>query len=197
MTAQISDSVLYLGEEYSLTGVKGEGLFDPKQFGLELVRMHTACYRGFIAAYTVTDGRLQMERLHINPAAEEVDIAALPTIYGGRPAGGECGFFYHDAPDAVPFTGGMLIGRDFLAELYVHMGYHPAWKFREVHELVFTEGRLTEQRDVSAAMEKYRQERETTELKPNVLQTHPDIYKDWIRSTFSLDYFNVPGEDLG
>ncbi len=49
----------------------------------------------------------------------------------------------------LPFSGGFLIARDFIRELYVHMGFHPAWKFREVWELLFDNGILKESQDVS------------------------------------------------
>ncbi len=29
----------------------------------------------------------------------------------------------------VPFTGALLLGERFITSTYVHMGFHPAWKF--------------------------------------------------------------------
>jgi|GEM_PF-5871860 len=37
MTAQISDEVLLEGDEYQVAGFGGEGLFDPKMYGIELI----------------------------------------------------------------------------------------------------------------------------------------------------------------
>lgn len=47
MTAQIPDTVIYQGEQYSLIGVSGGELVAPQQFGMQLRLLHTASYRGF------------------------------------------------------------------------------------------------------------------------------------------------------
>ncbi len=39
-------------------------------------------------------------------------------------------------PAPISFTGGLPIAADFIQELYVHLGFHPAWKFREVHGII-------------------------------------------------------------
>ncbi|BDZ71293.1 hypothetical protein GCM10025861_18100 [Methanobacterium petrolearium] len=48
----------------------------------------------------------------------------------------------------------MVIKKNFvyLTPLFVedtHRGFHPAWKFEEVNELIFHDGKLTEKKDVS------------------------------------------------
>lgn len=47
MTAQISDTFLFKGDQYSLIGMSGGDLISPEQFGMEPKMIHTACYRGF------------------------------------------------------------------------------------------------------------------------------------------------------
>lgn len=42
----------------------------------------------------------------------------------------------------VPLSGGLLLGEGFIQELYVHMGFHPAWKYLHVIELIFEGGQL-------------------------------------------------------
>ena len=41
MTAQLSDTLLYGSEEYSICGVNGEGLFDPAHENIEAVAWET------------------------------------------------------------------------------------------------------------------------------------------------------------
>ena len=70
-----------------------------------------------------------------------------PVLFGARPepVEGRIRLFdvvYKGLRHPVPFTGGLLLTRDFIEELYVHMGFHPAWKYREVHELIFRAGEL-------------------------------------------------------
>ena len=56
----------------------------------------------------------------------------------------------------VPFTGEMLLGSGFIRELYVHMGFHPAWKHREVKRPTFEQGRMIEERGVSTQVAQIR-----------------------------------------
>lgn len=34
------------------------------------------------------------------------------------------------------------------------MGFHPAWKYREVHQLEFNQGRLVSEKDISSRLRK-------------------------------------------
>ena len=63
---------------------------------------------------------------------------------------------YHNLGLPQQFSGGLMLRDGFIHELYEHMGFHPAWKFEEVIELIFSEGVLTAARDRSADMEKIR-----------------------------------------
>ena len=60
MTAQISDTFLFKGDEYSLIGMNGGDLASPEQFGMEPEMIHTACYRGFYATYEFTEKTLEL-----------------------------------------------------------------------------------------------------------------------------------------
>jgi hypothetical protein len=87
----------------------------------------------------------------------------------------------------MPFTGGVLLARDFVERLYVHMGFHPAWKFRTVHELLFQEGRLVNEFDRSEQMEHVRERMIRGPLQPGGNASEETI-KAWIEGCFSLDY---------
>ena len=81
-----------------------------------------------------------------------------------------------------PFTGGVLLGAGFIPELYVHMGHHPAWKFTEVLELLFEDGRLSAVADRSELMAQRRAAQGT--LSP----TDPHDFDIWIETTFDRSY---------
>ena len=59
---------------------------------------------------------------------------------------------YSNLREPLPFTGGLLLARDFVEELYVHMGFQPAWKFRDVREVMFEDGKVRTTTDRSAAL---------------------------------------------
>jgi hypothetical protein len=120
MTAQISDSATYRGESYSIAGKNGTGLFNPTQHGMRPVTRCTACWHGFVCSYSVDDKQLLLEQLDIGlnePA---------PVLFGVQPKQLRRQVFdvaYEHLRYPVPYTGGLLLARDFIEELYVHMGF--------------------------------------------------------------------------
>jgi len=78
MTKQIPDKVLYKGQEYILAGLKGSGLFTPKDFGIssELMGVATACYRGYFCKYEFVDNKLFLVEFSVI----QIDHADLPKI---------------------------------------------------------------------------------------------------------------------
>jgi hypothetical protein len=194
MTAQISDSVLYRDRRFSLSGVKGSGLFEPQAHGLMPMGFSTACWRGFVCTYAVADGALTLEELQLGMGAEEVeDVKAGrgPELFGQRPKYVAKAFVgpvvYSGLRGPVPFSGGLLLAEGFIRELYVHMGFHPAWKYREVHELIFEKGRLVEEMDCSQMMAQVRERLARQPLGPDSSASKAEL-EEWIAKTFRLDY---------
>jgi hypothetical protein len=163
MTAQINDIVFYRGLEYDLAGINGNGLFDPAEHGMRPVMISTGCYRGYFCAYEVVDGVLRLQDLHIRlpedgpDASKEDQRTILFNVHPSYDPDQHC-WLYSDLSWIMPFTGGLLLGDGFVRELYTHMGFHPAWKYRRVHELIFESGRLAREMDRSEEMDRIRGE---------------------------------------
>ena len=87
----------------------------------------------------------------------------------------------------VPYTGGLLLARDFIEELYVHMGFHPVWKYREVHEVIFSNGDLLHGSDRSEEIAGFRDRMVNRPLKPG-LGASPLEIKTWIEQCFTQEY---------
>jgi hypothetical protein len=118
-TAQISDTFIFKGNEYSLIG-KTEGDFaTPKQFGMSAVMIHTACYRGYYATYELTEEGLFLRELTLR----EKDGNYLP-ISGVSPVINtkEHKATYFNLNVIVPFSGKIRLAKDFIREFYIHMG---------------------------------------------------------------------------
>ncbi len=184
MTAQIPDALLLNDQRLSLVGVNGGGLFEPSAFGMHPFSRITSCWRGFVSEYKIVQDNFLLHRLQINLDGE------APLVNGVQSLAPEGGIFNHvyealDLP--VAFTGNLLAAGDFIQELYVHMGFHPAWKYRKVFELVLNEGGVLETRDVSERMEEIRREMVKSPVQPGVNATREQIEK-WINSTFRRDY---------
>src|SRR5690349_1426432 len=118
MTAQVADSVVYEDVDYSLCGVNGEGLFAPASLGLKPFMSSTACWRGFVCTYAVEDGALVLDDLSIN-LPHDADVTG-PVIFGAHPSAVHVGQRIYEGMNApIEFSGGLLIGDEFIRELYV------------------------------------------------------------------------------
>jgi hypothetical protein len=186
MTAQFSDSASYRGKDYSIAGKNGEGLFDPSEHGMKPVGRCSACWRGFVCAYRVEGRALFLDRLSIYLDGAAPDLFGVQPIRS-RPRFGLFDVVYEALCHKVPYTGGLLLAREFIKELYVHMGFHPAWKYREVHELIFKNGELLEESDRSREIAELRQEIADRPLEPGQSASRSEIER-WITQCFSQEY---------
>jgi len=209
MTAQISDVVVYRGKPHGIAGVNGSGLFDPREHGIRPTMISTACWRGYHCTYEVAEGSLLLTTVNLGLGPEDQAAAERgegPQLFGRVPrrytvhghrkdlrtgevrTSWESSDFLCDGlREPVPFSGGLLLGGDFIPELYVHMGFHPAWKFREVHELLFEKGRVVREADRSAEMAEFREMVAGLPLGPTDPDNREEV-KRWIERCFSLNY---------
>ena len=164
VTAQIDDLFRYQDVEYSVSGISEEKLFHPSLLGLRPVKTSTGCWRGYQAVFAIADSRLVLHTLHVNLFSGDEDFTRQegPPVNGISPTGplGEDDRFnnhYVGVDYHLEYTGGLLLARGFIDELYVHMGFHPAWKYTNVIELVFRNGVLDHEFDRSEQMAEIRQ----------------------------------------
>lgn len=186
MTAQFMDQVHYRDKTYALAGHQGDALFDPRAFGIHPMSSCTACWRGYVCSYALRDNTLFLDAISLSMFGQPpVFMNVVP-----MPDNGQFKIFdavYEGLSYPVPFTGGILLADDFIEELYVHMGYHPAWKFRQVYELIFRDGTLIEEADHSESMHKLRK---LMGDPPNIpmFGRKKKAIKKWIKECFSLEY---------
>jgi hypothetical protein len=174
MTGQISDTFLYNGDEYSLIGMNTANLFSPEQFGMEPEMMSTACYRGFYGTYELTAEALLLRTLTIREKKGH-----YPPIHGIEPVVERHRASYEGLGVLVPFTGNLRIGKDFISELYIHMGYQKPTAFGTVLDIRLEEGRVVDITDRSKEMELKRGDFKKHYESGNMVQT--------INEAFSLD----------
>ena len=167
MTAQIDDSFRYRKSEYAVAGISEGDLFDPSLLDLKPVGTCSACWRGYRAVFAVLKSRLVLDTLHVNlirridgkPGYERVEGPVINGIVPAPPKKGldlfnnhYVGLKYH-----LEYSGGLLLADGFIESLYVHMGFHPAWKYKTVIELVFDAGVLKQEFDRSEQMAEIRE----------------------------------------
>jgi hypothetical protein len=196
MTAQIQDRFHFNSRTYDIAGISEGELFDPHAYGLTPKASCTACWRGYQAEFNVQDSALVLENLRINLFAdnesyEPVDGPVLNTVAPQEPDSDSDLFnnYYEKAQMPLEYSGGVLLGTGFIRELYVHMGFHPAWKYEKVLELVFDKGTLQSVSDRSAQMEDFR--KQMLEAKGGEEESRPpgdDQIRSFIERAFDRSY---------
>ena len=200
MTAQIADSVIYAEREFTLAERNGSDLFSPTGIGLTHHMTSTANWRGFYCQYSIVHDHFCLTKLWIGFDTKNELLAKhgkglqcfgqLPkrdTHYGTDAMTDESVEYYGDWYDenfqhAIPFTGGMLIGHDFIRETFIHAGFPCGYQFSTLHELIFDNGKLKSSHDCTHAAHQFRQELERPDYAP------VDDVQYWLQHTFSRDY---------
>lgn len=144
MTAQVSDTFIYKGKEYWLIGIDGDKLPEPKDFGMKPVWISTACWRGFYSTYEITDNLMYLKEMTLSVKKNNYKL-----INGVKPIIDGYQATYKDINFRVSFTGKIRIAKDFIQELYVHMGFQKPSAFKKVIDLKFEDGRIVETNDRS------------------------------------------------
>src|SRR5262245_44365212 len=140
MTAQMHDRVNYQAQQYNLVGVNGSELFNPETFGFKPTGRVTNCWRGFVCHYILLDNTLMLNKLDVSYGQlgrTKFSPKRCPEINNMTPIYTEdrnahFNNVYESLNLKIEFTGGILISDGFINDLYVHMGFHPGWKYRTV-----------------------------------------------------------------
>jgi hypothetical protein len=196
MTAQINDMFRYNGTDFSVSGISEGELFAPGLLDLKPAGTCTACWRGYQAVFAVSQSHLVLDTLHVNLLAEGEGYKRQegPPINGVSPTGprGEYDWFnnnYIGLDYHLEYTGGLLLADGFIDDLYVHMGFHPAWKYTTVIELIFTNGILQEDFDRSERMAEIRQKIiESRDENADSRMPTQDEVRDFVERSFDRTY---------
>jgi len=168
--------------------MKGSGLYIPEHFGINTYWKSTGCYRGFQMRYIVVNDELVLNRMQVN--TKQVP----PLINGIKPQKiikkyAEFDYCYYRLNLKSKFTGWLLIGKDFIQKMYVHMGFQKPKTFKTVLELHVDEGNVTEIKDRSKDVENIRKREALRKSRdPYYKFTSKKSPIDFIDDSFSLDY---------
>jgi hypothetical protein len=206
MTEQIEDDFHYRDAKYTLAACSAGEPFSPYQLGIQPNMASTACVRGYHVTYGVKDDRLVVAELRFVLVEDEVDWTRVPgpEINGVEPVEEAPGpdwfnnnFLDLDLP--VAYDGGLIIGSGYLNEYHLDLDLVTLWKYREVLEIRFEQGRLSEVRDLSELMRPIRQIADEKEaiLKAFMEELAPAMRKaesEEERRAIKRDYFATKGD---
>lgn len=176
MTGQIPDTFQYAGLDLEVVGIAGDAYPTPADFGLHPYSTCTASWRGYALQFRCVDEHLILSTLHVNASSRA-------RINGVKPkrARGMFSKIYRDLNVATKFTGHLLVGREFLRGMYVHMGFQRVTAFKEVLELHFRAGRLERVHDRSADAAHARQQHPGQGARPSPGES----LEEWIARRFA------------
>ena len=192
MTAQIPDNFIYKGEKYYLVGLKGTKLFDPLKYNLKLKGGFSGCWRGYVSTYALVESHLVLESLMVR-AQEVQEIRGVKPEEVTGPLKTFFNYEYLDLALKLDFTGSLLIAKDQIDAMYVHMGYQRPMAYEDVIELHFLKGELAKKEDVSEAMKSMRQKAPSKDAQPE--SDSEEDTRRWVEKAFSLDYDLESEED--
>jgi len=181
MTSQIPDIFKFNGEEFDIVGIDGPDLFDPNNEGFKPQMTTTACWRGFQLKFGANNKEIYLDEMSIR---QEEGIV----FKGRKPIQGERRFThkYVDMNYKLPFTGRLLIAKNFIQSMYVHMGYQRPIAYRTVFELVIKEGDVLEVIDHSKYYKVLRKKDPDKDAYPKT-SSEEDI-RDFVEKSFSRRY---------
>ena len=192
MTTQFQDEVHFRAVRYAITAIDGDGLFEPNDHGLHPRALSSACWRGYICSYRVDGGALHLTHLEIGLPSGEDPAAAR--IFGCAPAPRPANAWHPDATHfelaaAVDFTGRLLLGAGHVRGAYLNMGFHPAWLYKDVHELAFDHGQLLTSTDHSTTVAELRGTLDDQATRPHA----DESTSSWVERTFSRAFtYSLP-----
>ncbi len=186
MVAQISDNFKYLGTDFELLGLNGEGLFNPGEYGVRPTMMSTACSRGYVCDYEITNSEILMRNLLLR--TEEVQ--AYPEIDGVKPIfkniykAGE----YKNLKLYIKYSGGILLGTESIHDMNFYTGDQKPHDFHKVKEIIFVDGKIIKFKDHSQKMRKIRSKLE--HLNDEKVDDLSNLYEitQLLRQCFIRDY---------
>lgn len=187
MTGQIADEFLYNDEAWNLAGVSGDQLPIPLDFGMKTRSSCTACWRGFVMRYRIKDGQLIIDGMDLNTDSP------IP-VNGVEPNPEKPPMFmyrYENIGLKADFTGKIMIAKDFIQGMYVHMGFQSAASYETVLEFEIEEGVVIRTNDLSDEMESRRKAGHYKPAAPRSAfedELDDNDVKDWIQDRFSQEY---------
>jgi hypothetical protein len=183
MTGQIPDSLIYENNTYSIVGLKGEGLPSPLDYDLWPKSPNTANWRGFIMTYLIVEEHLNLHQMNVTVEDTKRKPPIINDVEPKVKKEGLITLTYENLKLKTQFSGKILIAKDFIDSMYVHMGFQSPISFESVIELTFNNGMLENTSDLSKLMKDYRKRK----ISDGKLEPSGDI-QAWIARTFSLDY---------
>ena len=149
MTQQITDPFIWEDEEWIFLRAEDiYSLFDPEAFGLMPKMASTACYKGFVVQFRVTEKQLYLDKLWVYSEND-----SYPPINGNeaQDSNFHCSMkLYNNINLKLSYSGVMIVGREMM-DRFLGRAFTGPHSYRITHELTFKDGMLVDSKETSGS----------------------------------------------
>ena len=184
MTAQAPDYYRYHGREYSIIALSKPIEPDFKSYGFQFTHLTTSCWRGHVCEYSIRREKLYLHNLYAHCKDDQYPEfnGVIPVPAGNNEY--ERMMKYGNLKLFMDYSGKIVLGKGFIDEYYIHMGFQRAWAYKEVIELVFKHGIVVKMKDHSEFVAKIREQYNSD---PQFREEVFDDILKYVHDGFSLD----------
>ncbi|GBU29038.1 hypothetical protein R84B8_02600 [Treponema sp. R8-4-B8] len=168
---------------------------DIYSLGIKPIASSTACWRGFVATYAINRGNLVLKKLYTNngkgndiplinnKSPERATQKVLADCYKNTLVD----FTYKNVNLFIPYTGSILITRNFIRERYVHMGFQSPFSYEIVIQLTFKDGKFISSKDLSDIAKSVR-EKKIKLPERNDDEDYTISMMNWVNDCFDISF---------
>lgn len=192
MTAQIGDKFTFEGDSYSIVAMSKEIGINPMRYNIMPDSICTACWKGYWCEYDISKDGIILKNLFINSInGQYPDIKGVQVSPFNSEENENMGHHvYKNLDIPVKYTGKIVVGKDFLFDYYIHMGYQRAWAYQILTEYDFKRGKLVKTIDHSESAAKIREYIDSKPKSGNRFidaQNYEGSIEEFVETSFSLD----------
>lgn len=163
MTAQVGDRFKYQECDYTIIALSDPIHFEPADYGITPEAVCSACWRGFWCEYDISNEGIILRDFYVNSKDDHYpEINGVLPVIGAKKTREHFRYMghhlYKDVNIKMNYTGKILVGKDFMKEYYLHMGFQRAWAYKVLTEFVFEDGCLLDMLDHSETAAAIREE---------------------------------------
>jgi hypothetical protein len=201
MTAQVNDAFIFRRRKFDISAIEfPENFIDIYSLGFKPIEFDTGCWRGYISTFSISNKKLVLKNLYTNNGNKTENEAPLingklPEINIPKDLVEEYKntwqeFTYKNINLIVPYTGSILITKDFIWEEYVHMGFQSPFNYEIVIQLLFNDGKYIISKDLSETAKQIREKKLNIPEKYNDDENYIGHMLKWINDSFDISYSN-------
>ncbi len=144
MSQQVTDPFFWEDEEWIFLGADDVyELFDPEKYGLSPTAPHTACWKGFIVQFRITNKQLYLDRLEVY-----CENGVYPSINGVEATAGGLDRTYNNINLKLSYSGTIIVGRTMKPEFHGRAFTGPH-SYETTYELTIKDGQFIESKETS------------------------------------------------